>query len=249
MSTTKKGNDNENAKTGKKIQNVNRETTFITYFFLILFLGLMAYYIYFQQVKSEEFINSPYNTLQDLFAEHVTRGSIVSADGEVIAQTTTDSEGNEVREYPYGRLFSHVVGYNSNGKAGLEKQMNFELLRSHEHILTQIVNDIRDQKNPGDSVITNLNYKLQSVAYDALGDYDGAVIAMDPDTGKILCMVSKPDYNPNTIAQEWDEIRQDSESSVLVNRATQGKYAPGSVFKIFTLLEYYRENKDDYGTR
>lgn len=58
-------------------------------------------------------------------------------------------------------------------------------------------------------------------------------------------MVSKPDYDPNNIAEDWDELTaEDSESSVLLNRATQGLYPPGSVFKIFTTLEYVHENSD-----
>ncbi len=73
---------------------------------------------------------------------------------------------------------------------------------------------------------------------------------MDPSTGKILAMVSKPDFDPNTIRAEWDSIisNTDSDNSVLVNRATQGLYPPGSTFKILTTLEYIREhpNYQDY---
>jgi peptidoglycan glycosyltransferase len=138
-----------------------------------------------------------------------------------------------------------VVGYATNGKMGLENQTNFSLLRSHAFFLEQIVNDIKGEKNIGDNVVTTISYELQNAAYDALGSYDGAVIVMEPSTGKILAMVSKPDFDPNTISANWEEITSGT-SSVLVNRATQGQYAPGSVFKIFTLLEYYRENPFSY---
>ena len=93
--------------------------------------------------------------------------------------------------------------------------------------MEQIVNGIQDEKNPGDNVITTLDYELQKTAYDVLGDSDGAVIVMEPSTGRILAMVSKPDYNPNTIAQEWDSIVGDENNSVLLNRVTQGLYPPG----------------------
>ena len=229
-----------------KTRNPNREATVVTYFFLILFLAMMAYFVYFMVVESEDFINNPYNTLQNLFSERIVRGDIVSADGEVLATTATDEEGNETREYPYGRVFAHVVGYATNGKFGLENQENFDLLRSHTSLPTRIMNDIRDEKSQGDTVVTTLRADLQQIAYDALGDYDGAVVLLEPSTGKILCMVSKPDYDLNTIEEDWDAINSDSESSVLVNRATQGKYAPGSTFKIVTLLEYYRENSSNY---
>ena len=59
-------------------------------------------------------------------------------------------------------------------------------------------------------------------------------------------MVSKPDFNPNTIAADWSSVTADGSDSVLINRATQGLYPPGSTFKIVTLLEYLRENPDNY---
>lgn len=237
-SSGSKGKKNNNSET-------NRETAVITYFFLFLFLGMMAYFVWFMQVKSESFINSPYNKLTDKLSDRIIRGDIRSSDGEVLATSKVGSDGTQVREYPAGRMFAHVVGYNVNGKSGLENQANFDLLNSHEFLLKKVINDIRDQKNQGDSVVTTLNYPLQKAAYEALGDYNGAVIAMEPDTGKILAMVSKPDFNPNTLLENWEEVNGEG-SSALYNRATQGKYTPGSVFKIFTLLEYYKENPKTY---
>ncbi len=235
-------------KNKKKRTSQNKEFLVITYLFLGLFLCMIAYYVYFQVVRSEEFINSPYNSLQDLFSNRVVRGEIISSDGYVLAQTTIDEDGTETREYPYGNVFSHAVGYSINGKAGLENQANFSLLRSHAFFLEQFANDLSGEKNIGDNVITTLNYKVQTTAYYALGNYDGAVIVMEPQTGKILAMVSKPSFNPNTIAQDWEWIHANENSAILFNRATQGQYAPGSVFKIFTMLEYYQENPDTYAT-
>lgn len=206
---------------------------------------MMGYFAYFQFVKSEDFINSPYNKRQDLFARKVTRGEIISADGRILAETITDTDGTETRYYPYANMFAHVVGFSTNGKSGLESIANFNLLRSHTMTLEKVVNELQGEKNIGDNVVTTLNYDLQDMAYEALGKYDGAIVVMEPSTGKILAMVSKPDYDPNNIAEDWDELTaEDSESSVLLNRATQGLYPPGSVFKIFTTLEYVHENSD-----
>lgn len=226
-----------------KTSHKNREFAVVTYSFLILFVGLMAYFAYFQFFKSEDFINSSYNSRQDTFATRIIRGDIVSADGKVLAETVTDSDGNETRYYPYGSMFAHAVGYSVNGKSGIESQMNFNLLRSHTFFLEQIVNELSGEKNQGDTVVTTLNYTLQETAYNALGSYDGAIIVLEPSTGKILAMVSKPDYDPNTIASNWDSLIN-SDSSVLLNRTTQGLYPPGSTFKIFTTLEYVHENSD-----
>ena len=153
--------------------------------------------------------------------------------------------GHETRYYPYANMFAHVVGFSTNGKSGLESIANFNLLRSHTMTLEKVVNELQGEKNIGDNVVTTLNYDLQDTAYEALGKYDGAIAVMEPSTGKILAMVSKPDYDPNNIAEDWDELTaEDSESSVLLDRATQGLYPPGSVFKIFTTLEYVHENSD-----
>ena len=206
---------------------------------------MIGYFLYFQFVKSDEFINSPYNSLQDLFSKNVVRGEIQTKDGHVIARTKVGSDASETREYPDDRMFAHVAGFVVNGKAGLEKQENFSLLRSHEFFLDQIVNDISGKKNTGDNVITTLDYEAQAAAYNALDDYEGAVIAIEPKTGKIAVMVSKPDYDPNTIASDWESVNGEGSTS-LYNRATQGQYAPGSVFKIFTALEYYNENPSTY---
>lgn len=222
----------------------NREFAVVAYLFLAVFLGMIAYFAYFQVEKSEAFINSPYNARQDAFAGRVRRGDIVTAQGEVIATTKTAEDGTESRSYPYGRLFAHAVGFHTNGKAGIESISNFQLLRSHAFFLEKIINELRDKKNIGDTVVTTLDLRVQKAAYDALGGNQGAVIAMQPSTGKILAMVSKPDFDPNTIAQEWESITAEGgSSSVLVNRVTQGLYPPGSTFKIFTLLEYMKQNR------
>ena len=230
----------------KRAGKSNKEFLVVMYLFLALFLGMMAYFVYFQVVKSESFINSPYNSLQDLSAEHVIRGDILSSDGQVLATTKVSDDGTQTRSYPQGRVFAHAVGYAVNGKAGLENQENFSLLRSHEFFLKQIADDISDHKSQGDTVVTTLDAQIQQVAYKALGNYQGAVIVMEPDSGKIISMVSKPDYDPNTVKADWENLNAEG-STVLYNRATQGKYAPGSVFKIFTTLEYYREHPNDYG--
>ena len=221
----------------KKKNTKNREFAVVTYSFLGLFLCLMGYFVYFEQVESEQFINNPYNKRQELFTRSVVRGSIYSADGVTLAETVTDAEGNETRMYPAGRIFAHVVGYSTHGTSGIEAMANFNLLRSNILYMEKAVSEIKGEKNPGDSVTTTLNYDLQLQAYDALGSYDGAVVVMEPETGRILAMVSKPDFDPNTIADDWDTfVSDDSDSSVLLNRATQGLYPPGSTFKIFTTL-------------
>lgn len=218
----------------------NREYTLVSCFFVLIFVSMIGYLIYFNYAKSDDFINSPYNTRQDTFSDRVVRGKIISADGQVLAQTNVYEDGTEERTYPYANMFAHVVGYDTNGKSGLESEANFQLLTSHEFFLNQMKNEFKNQKNTGDSVNTTLNADLQSTAYNALGDRRGAVVAIEPSTGKILVEMSRPDFDPNTISQNWDTLVNDSNDSSLLNRATNGAYPPGSTFKVVTALDYFR---------
>lgn len=216
---------------------------YVVYTFLGIFICLIGYFIYFQTMVSSNVITSPYNKRQDTFADRVVRGNLVTSDGEMIATTVVGEDGSETRVYPHNDLFAHVGGYASHGKTGLELLANYQLLTSHAYFLERFVNEVQEDKNIGDTVVTTLDFDLQQTAYQALGDYRGTVIAMEPSTGKILAMVSKPGFNPNEIALNWKDISSGG-GSVLVNRATQGMYPPGSVFKIITLLEYMREGND-----
>ena len=235
----------QNAKKKKKKKTRNRELWLITYAFVVIMLGVIVNEIYFVSVESETAINNSYNPRQELLAQKNIRGQILASGGETLAQTVRGEDGNEERYYPYGNLFSHVVGYSTKGKTGVEYLGNMALLNSNASIGEKIQNEISSQKNIGDNVVTTLNVSVQQAAYEALGAYDGAVIVTEPSTGRIIAMVSKPDYNPNEIARIWDELVEDDSSSVLLNRATQGLYPPGSTFKIITALAYYRQNGQD----
>ena len=227
----------------------NREFAVITYCFIGLFLCIMGYFAYFQVVKSEDFINNPYNSRQENFEKSIVRGKIFSADKEVLAETKTNEKGEETRNYPYSNLFSHIVGYSSkeHGRSGIESWANFNLLRSNAFFLEKTLDKVTEEKSIGDNVVTTLDYPLQNAAYQALGAYNGAIVVMEPSTGKILAMVSKPDFDPNTIDEKWEGIVADENSeSLLLNRASQGLYPPGSTFKIVTALEYIRQNPAAY---
>ncbi len=221
----------------------NKEFERVTYFFVALFLVMMGYIVYFNAVKSKDIINSPYNVRLDSMADRVVRGKILDQDGQVLAETIVAEDGSEKRNYPYGAIYGHVVGYDSHGKSGLESLNNFDLLTSNAFFAERIVKEIQEEKNIGDNVITTLNTELQQAAYNALGDFKGAVVVMEPSTGKILTLVSKPSFDPNTLDEDWSRLIEDENSSLL-NRAMQGLYAPGSTFKLVTTLAYMRENKN-----
>lgn len=236
----------------RKTKGFNREILATTYIFVGLFVLLMGYFVYFLAFQSETVINNPYNQRQDLFTKRVVRGTIYDQSGHKLAYTQVNEEGEETRVYPYDNMFAHIVGYSDEGQTGIESYCNFYLLRSSAFFAEKIYNDISGKKSIGDNIVTTLDLDLQQVAYEALGSKKGAVVVLEPSTGKILAMVSKPDYNPNHIRQLLDEIDEEEDGdpdarntekndSVLYNRATQGLYPPGSTFKFITLLEYLEE--------
>ena len=229
----------------KKKKSRNRELWIVTYFFIFLMLIVIGNEIRFMYVESEEAINNSYNPRQEILAQRNIRGMILTEDGETLAQTVRGEDGKETRIYPYSNLFSHVVGYSTKGKTGIEYLGNMSMLNSNASFGEKIQNEISAQKNIGDNVVTSLDVEVQKAAYEALGAYDGAIIVTEPDTGKIIAMVSKPDFDPNNIVNIWNDVVNDDNSSVLLNRATQGLYPPGSTFKIITSLAYYRQNNEN----
>ena len=233
----------------KKLENRKNNKSIIvsTLIFVITFIAMAGYLIYFNLTQAESIINNSYNKRQGVLSRRTIRGSILSDDKTKLAVTNVDGDGNETRYYPYSGLFSHTIGYLNNGGYGLESLYGYYMLHSNQNFFEQIGNDLSGNRNTGDNVVTTLNVGLQKACYDALGSNRGAVIVMEPSTGKILAMVSKPDFDPNTLAANWSQITGEGSDSVLVNRATQGLYPPGSTFKLITMLEYLREHKNDYG--
>lgn len=233
----------------KKLENRKNNKSIIvsTLIFVITFIAMAGYLIYFNLTQAESIINNSYNKRQGVLSRRTIRGSILSDDKTKLAVTNVDDDGNETRYYPYSGLFSHTIGYLNNGGYGLESLYGYYMLHSNQNFFEQIGNDLSGNRNTGDNVVTTLNVGLQKACYDALGSNRGAVIVMEPSTGKILAMVSKPDFDPNTLAANWSQITGEGSDSVLVNRATQGLYPPGSTFKLITMLEYLREHKNDYG--
>lgn len=213
--------------------------------FTLAFFVLCFHLFYFMSNESYEVISSNYNPRQAILAKQNIRGNIENEEGIVLATTYVSGE-QEQRVYPYENLFAHVVGYSDFGTTGIENIKNMTLVSSSVPLSEKVVNDLNNKKDKGDTVVCTLDVDLQQTAHKALGVYKGAVVVTDVKTGKVLTMVSKPDFDPNTIAKEWENITNDPDNSVLVNRATQGLYPPGSTFKILDLLEFYRENPTDY---
>jgi len=173
----------------------------------------------------------------------IDRGSILAADGTVLARSVLapHSRGSEAfyeREYPTGEQFAHAVGYwNIDfGSTGLEQYRNAALSGQTGTNLQRILDQLQGRTPTGDALYTTLNARAQRVAMNALAGREGAVVALDPRTGAVLVMASSPSFDANSIRVPggYAALARGGSGQRLVNRATQFGYAPGSTFKVVT---------------
>lgn len=210
---------------------------------IAVFVGMLIYFLTFEISGKSEVITNPLNNRTQNMEQTVFKGDVISSDNVVIATTQNAEDGTEYRLYPFGSLFAHTLGYTPMGGAGLEDSQKIKLLTSHNTFLHQLTAELLNQKIRGDTLHVTLSYALQSYCYDQLGGRNGTIIVMEPKTGKILAMVSCPDFDPSSIEEQWSSIvSPENTTGNLMNRGSQGLYAPGSTFKMITLLEYVREN-------
>ena len=206
-------------------KNIRRMFALICLLFALVVVQLVKYIM----IDSKDIINNPYNPRLRLMDEKVRRGQITDSSDIVLADSTSGE-----REYPYGRQLAHLVGTVHMGKSGVESKYNILLQRPSNEIMQRFVNFPYDSKLVGDTAMLTVDASIQETVYSAFGKNKGAVVVMEPSTGRILAMVSKPDFDPSRIAADWGELSNDTANSPLLNRATQGLYPPGSVFKTLT---------------
>lgn len=227
----------------------NKAILVSAYFFMAIMLYILGNFIFLLLFKAEDVINNPYNKRSAVIENKVLRGNIYSADNKLLATTIENEDGTVTRFYPYGEIYAHVIGRYDKGKTGIESSHNFELLRVDKYSREVLKNEIYGIRSKGYDVVTTLDSTLSSTAYDLLGDKKGAIVIIEPKTGRILTMVSAPSYDPNTIIDDWDELVDENNKEVnssLLNRVVNGLYPPGSTFKIVMAMEYIMENKNEY---
>ena len=181
----------------------------------------------------------------------VRRGLILAGNGHTVLARNVERKQNGLdiflRRYPFGSLFAAPLGYNTvgSGQAGLELSQNDYLTASNSDLSTflgTIGDRLRGQTVTGNNVVTSLSVPAQRAAVRGLQGHIGAVVAIEPSTGRILAMASSPSYNPNTVARTFGKLSR-GKGSPLVNRVTQGLYAPGSTFKVITATAALQSGK------
>ncbi len=222
---------------------VGRSLLPLTVALAVAYAALAGGLAYWQVVQAQALTADPLNPLSLAAARSAPRGTIYDANGVVLASNGRGPNGERLRQYGY-TIAAPVIGYSSAtfGTAALE--------RSYDAQLTGLVS-----LNPGDELLRkfrgqpydpsdlhlSLDIQLQRVAADLLGDQTGAIVAIEPATGRILALVSSPTYNPNRVVdpaggRDYMAGLQARDDSPLLDRATQGLYVPGSVFKIVTSI-------------
>ena len=122
-----------------------------------------------------------------------------------------------------------------------------EYLREPRGFVSNILKIFDNNDLMGSNVKLTLHKEIQQYAYDILGNNKGAIIVMNPSTGEIYSMISKPSFDPNNIDEVWNEVSKD-DNAPLYNRAINGRYAPGSTFKVLTSVASI-ENIEDIQNR
>jgi peptidoglycan glycosyltransferase len=213
---------------------------------LILFALLFINLNWVQGYKANDYRNSRYNGRVQLTDYQRQRGTIFDANGDALAVSVpTKDTLKYLRTYPAGPSFEPILGYKpvNLGTTGIEDAMDVYLAGNASS--DERISDLfSDRRNPGDNVFLTLDKTVQTTAYNALknnGDPGnvGAVVAMDPNTGKILAMASTPSFTVGGLASHrtsvataaYKRLNTDS-AQPLLNRAMATTYPPGSVFKV-----------------
>lgn len=132
--------------------------------FTLLFAAMIGYMARFVATGRQEMVDNSYNSRQEILLSQNYRGTIYSRDGDVLAQTVLGAGQDETRVYPYGELFSHIVGYATQGRMGVEDAANYYLINTNIPLGSKAANDMAGVKNPGDNVYTTLDVELQKIA-------------------------------------------------------------------------------------
>ncbi len=203
----------------------------------LLFILLIVYLSYFELFMKDDIVKNSYNRRLSGSDSSVLRGSIYDRNGKLLAESRINGDTQE-RIYPYGSLYSHIIGYDSQvyGKSLLEASFNSYLSNKYDiHAILDISGRMAGYKPSGANMSLTIDHRLQAKAEKLLRNIKGAAVVMNPKTGEILAMVSKPDFNPNgkELEKNWTSL-VDSPDAPFLPRATQGMYAPGSTFKVVT---------------
>ncbi len=223
---------------------MNKELRRLSIIMLVMFLALFGSTSWIQVVQADALYDNPRNTRALYDSYQVQRGAILASGGAIAYSVPSQDVYSFQREYPDADMWAPVTGWINpvlGSSTGIEKAMNDELSgTSGSQFFQRIEQIVTGQRPRGSNVELSLDATVQRAAYDALGDYQGAVIAMEPSTGRILAMVTSPSFDTNQLAGHVSQDVLDNFSNLeddplrpLYNRTIGGDlYPPASTFKL-----------------
>jgi penicillin-binding protein A len=218
---------------------VNRQIVKLFGLVVVLFAILIGFTSYWSVFDAKALKEKDANARPLLEQQQIKRGRILAADGTVIARSVPKGHGaglRYVRRYPEGTLYGHPIGYSfvQQGDSEFEQFHNDELV-GNESEFTSILDELRGRRQQGNDVVTNLDPAAQATA---LADLEaagfGAVVAIEPQSGRVKVLASNPPFDPNRVPYELSKLNTNEVETPLFDRATQGQYPPGSTFKVVT---------------
>jgi penicillin-binding protein A len=218
---------------------VNRQIVQLFGLFTFLFAVLVVFTSRWTVFEADSLAENPDNRRPLIEEQKIPRGLIFADDGKTaLARNVPHGRGENrtyTRTYPKGGLFAHPVGFSylKNGQRGLESSRNEDLVGKENEFAT-ILSGLESRDREGNDVVTNLDVNGTQAAVNGLAGRKGAVVAIEPSTGKVRVMVSLPEYDPNLIPSQIGQLNRDRENQPLLNRTTQELYPPGSTFKVVT---------------
>jgi len=226
---------------------MNKPIRTISIFCLLLFLALMINATYLQYYRAAALDDHPLNRRVLAASFSSERGAILVGRTPVAESVPSDDRYEFQRTYPQPYKYAPITGWFSYySQTGVEKSQNAVLSGEDSRLfVTRLVDLLSNSASKGGSVQLSIEADAQEAAFDGLAalgaDVQGAVVAIEPSSGRILAMVSLPTFDPNelashdfgAVAETYEELNE-REDEPLLNRATQTRLAPGSTFKIVT---------------
>jgi peptidoglycan glycosyltransferase len=211
---------------------------------LVLFVALLANANWLQVVDASHLRHNPHNARELLTTYDRQRGPIVAGGKEIAHSVPTNDRLKYLRRYPGGAEYAPATGFYSFvlGARGVELSENELLAGIDDRLFGSRISDIVTGRKPeGGAVVLTLNPRAQDAAWRGLQGKPGAVVALDPTTGKILALASYPSYDParltshngTLITRNWKSLLR-ADGSPLLDRAISQTYPPGSLFKVVT---------------
>ncbi len=222
----------------------NKKTVQVLVLMLVLFCGMVLYFSYFQIFKSPALAGAGHNPRTYAIENQIRRGTIYDRNGTALAESKMEN-GVQTRNYPFGPLYSQLIGYSHSryGRFLLEDTYNQHLLGTtlESNLLGTLLGT---SPTKGADLTLTIDHNLQTLAGNLLGNYKGSIVALDPQSGEVLCMVSKPWFSPNSLDTEYESLS--NTPGIFFPRATNWNYVPGSVFKIITAASAVENGLEGY---